>query len=254
MRISWASDRETTRPEDMAHSLFGILGIPSMPLLYGDGAEAAFRRLQLELLKVSDDETIFAWLPQRCDDEAQPFGILAESPRDFMYSGHIEWRPSAHLTPYIYTNRGLQLERPYVSIRDKRKREFWQEMMIDPTRAIVKLACRAIPPASPNGRPSSSSDREVLAVALREIDGSWYRVKCTDHIFIPARLREEPSRRFYLPQSHDLRRRNIPVDDSSWIPYGISQHGESYHRSKRKRARDNWNLGALAGVITEFLV
>jgi hypothetical protein len=44
-KLSWATNRTTTRPEDIAYSLIGILDI-SMPLLYGEGMRAftRFRR------------------------------------------------------------------------------------------------------------------------------------------------------------------------------------------------------------------
>jgi len=58
-RMSWASKRVTTRPEDMAYSLLGIFSV-NMPLLYGKG-HRAFIRLQEEIMKVSDDQSIFAW-------------------------------------------------------------------------------------------------------------------------------------------------------------------------------------------------
>ncbi|KAK0733058.1 hypothetical protein B0T26DRAFT_736125 [Lasiosphaeria miniovina] len=48
-RMSWASDRNTTRKEDLAYCLFGIFDV-HMPLLYGEG-DHAFRRLQEEILK-----------------------------------------------------------------------------------------------------------------------------------------------------------------------------------------------------------
>jgi hypothetical protein len=57
--MSWAAKRQTTKVEDCAYSLMGIFGI-NMPLLYGEG-ELAFVRLQEELMKVSDDYSIFAW-------------------------------------------------------------------------------------------------------------------------------------------------------------------------------------------------
>jgi hypothetical protein len=47
-RLSWAKGRETTRKEDKAYSLFGIFGI-YIPILYGEGEENAFRRLQKEI-------------------------------------------------------------------------------------------------------------------------------------------------------------------------------------------------------------
>ena len=58
-KFSWARGRQTTRIEDRAYSLLGPLGI-NMPLLYGE-RENAFRRLQLEVIRNSDDESIFAW-------------------------------------------------------------------------------------------------------------------------------------------------------------------------------------------------
>ncbi|KAF1851435.1 uncharacterized protein K460DRAFT_382862 [Cucurbitaria berberidis CBS 394.84] len=58
-RISWASSRETTRPEDIAYCLMGLFGV-NMPLLYGEGTNA-FIRLQEEILKDSEDESIFSW-------------------------------------------------------------------------------------------------------------------------------------------------------------------------------------------------
>ncbi|EEU42739.1 uncharacterized protein NECHADRAFT_28110, partial [Fusarium vanettenii 77-13-4] len=58
-RMSWASNRQTTRLEDIAYCLLGIFDI-SMTMLYGEG-EKAFIRLQEEILKEYDDHTIFAW-------------------------------------------------------------------------------------------------------------------------------------------------------------------------------------------------
>ncbi|KAK0634092.1 heterokaryon incompatibility protein-domain-containing protein, partial [Immersiella caudata] len=58
-RMSWASTRQTTRVEDIAYCLLGIFGV-NMPLLYGEG-ERAFIRLQEEIIKISDDHSIFAW-------------------------------------------------------------------------------------------------------------------------------------------------------------------------------------------------
>ncbi|KAH8903380.1 HET-domain-containing protein, partial [Coniochaeta sp. PMI_546] len=58
-RMSWASKRSTTRPEDMAYCLMGLFDI-NMPLLYGEG-DKAFQRLQEEIAKRSDDQTLFAW-------------------------------------------------------------------------------------------------------------------------------------------------------------------------------------------------
>ena len=62
-RFSWAADRKTTRVEDRAYSLLGILDI-NLPTLYGEG-ERAFRRLQEEILRRTSDQTLFAWTKYR---------------------------------------------------------------------------------------------------------------------------------------------------------------------------------------------
>ena len=59
MRMSWAADQQATRSEDIAYSLLGIFDV-NMPLLYGEGKLKAFRRLQEEIIKTSEDETLFA--------------------------------------------------------------------------------------------------------------------------------------------------------------------------------------------------
>ncbi|KAH8906238.1 hypothetical protein BR93DRAFT_738934 [Coniochaeta sp. PMI_546] len=58
-RLSWVSDRTTTRPEDIAYCLLGIFDV-HMPLIYGEGSRA-FVRLQEEIIKISEDHSIFAW-------------------------------------------------------------------------------------------------------------------------------------------------------------------------------------------------
>jgi hypothetical protein len=58
-KMSWASERATTRIEDQAYCLSGIFGI-SMPLLYSEG-ERAFIRLQEEILKQTEDYSLLLW-------------------------------------------------------------------------------------------------------------------------------------------------------------------------------------------------
>ncbi|KAK6853768.1 HET-domain-containing protein [Apiospora arundinis] len=58
-RMRWAADRKTTREEDKAYCLMGLFDV-NMPLLYGEG-DKAFLRLQEEIVRNTDDDTIFAW-------------------------------------------------------------------------------------------------------------------------------------------------------------------------------------------------
>jgi hypothetical protein len=63
-KLSWAANRQTTREEDRAYSLLGLVGV-NMPLIYGEG-KRAFVRLQHELIRQYCDETIFAWGDKPC--------------------------------------------------------------------------------------------------------------------------------------------------------------------------------------------
>ncbi|KAF2159006.1 hypothetical protein M409DRAFT_71348 [Zasmidium cellare ATCC 36951] len=57
-RMSWMSERKTTRVEDIAYCLLGIFDV-HMPPLYGEGHHT-FRRLQEEIIRNFDDQSIFA--------------------------------------------------------------------------------------------------------------------------------------------------------------------------------------------------
>ena len=58
-KMSWVSNRQTTRDEDIAYCMIGIFDI-NMPMLYGEGMKA-FTRLQEQILANFDDDSIFAW-------------------------------------------------------------------------------------------------------------------------------------------------------------------------------------------------
>ncbi|KAI6016007.1 hypothetical protein BKA83DRAFT_4019452, partial [Pisolithus microcarpus] len=59
-RLQWASSRCTTRPEDVAYSLFGIFNV-HLPVLYGEGAENALGRLLTEIISQSGDVSVLDW-------------------------------------------------------------------------------------------------------------------------------------------------------------------------------------------------
>ncbi|KIK24027.1 hypothetical protein PISMIDRAFT_678503 [Pisolithus microcarpus 441] len=60
-RLQWASSRLTTRPEDIAYSLFGIFNV-HLPVLYGESAENALGRLLTEIVSQSGDISVLDWV------------------------------------------------------------------------------------------------------------------------------------------------------------------------------------------------
>ncbi|CZR67067.1 uncharacterized protein PAC_16966 [Phialocephala subalpina] len=109
-RMSWASKRETTRTEDLAYCLMGLFGI-YMPMLYGEG-ERAFIRLQEEIMRVSDDHSLFAW--RSTEDHG---GILANSPAAFANSGNIIPVSPAYAasSPPTLSSRGIHLSLRFIN-------------------------------------------------------------------------------------------------------------------------------------------
>lgn len=107
-RMSWAAGRQTTRPEDIAYCLLGIFEV-NMPPLYGEGGERAFIRLQEEILKEFDDQSILAWDASAIDETWGTIGALAPAPAYFAESHHVETIPSTG-NPMSITSRGINAD------------------------------------------------------------------------------------------------------------------------------------------------
>jgi hypothetical protein len=114
MRMSWASKRTTTRVEDMAYCLLGLFDV-NMPMLYGEG-ERAFTRLQEEIMKNSDDQSLFAWGHSHNGRRFRS-SLLARSPASFSDCSKIvcsEPGSKWNRIPYSVTNLGLSIELPMI--------------------------------------------------------------------------------------------------------------------------------------------
>ncbi|KAK5077640.1 hypothetical protein LTR70_009201 [Exophiala xenobiotica] len=105
--------RTTSRIEDRAYSLLGLFDV-NMPMLYGEGKKA-FKRLQQEIIKQSNDTSILLWATEGVADAT--LNVLASSPDEF--SGHrcttsTLWvnKGSRWLDdkPFSMTNIGLSIE------------------------------------------------------------------------------------------------------------------------------------------------
>ncbi|TRX89117.1 hypothetical protein FHL15_010034 [Xylaria flabelliformis] len=149
MRMSWLYQRITTYPEDMAYCTLGIFNV-NMPLVYGEGAPRAFRRLQETILgNPFMEESLFAWkMPdirggQECDVvttgwEPGQWGLLAGSPQWFSESGDIQVdsNTDSQIRRFRLTPKGI--EGP---IRKKQTRD----ATINALSALVCLSVVCIP-------------------------------------------------------------------------------------------------------------
>lgn len=110
-RMSWAAERQTTRVEDRAYCLMGLFGV-NMPLIYGE-REAAFIRLQEEILRISEDHSLFAW--KSSDTRA---GLLATSPAAFIDSHDIVPCETFETfsSPLIISGKGIHLDLCFIGL------------------------------------------------------------------------------------------------------------------------------------------
>jgi len=105
-RMAWAASRQTTRAEDMAYCLLGIFGV-QIPMLYGEGNKA-FIRLQEEIIKESNDLSLFAWRTKATSQKY--WGILALEPKDFADCTDIElWDDPMYNDEFVVTSKGLRV-------------------------------------------------------------------------------------------------------------------------------------------------
>ena len=162
-RMSWAARRHTSREEDMAYCLLGIFDI-NMPLLYGEGAEKAFVRLQTEIMKSSDDESLFAWTSDQSHSS-----LLARQPSYFANSGDIavpSHRRGISRPPYSTTNRGLEIALPK------------KHLQLSQDDKFVRLFLRCGRRSDPSGRLIPHRSRRALYVELKFKSGLGCRTNC----------------------------------------------------------------------------
>lgn len=144
----------------MAYCLLGIFDV-SMPLLYGEGGEKAFVRLQEEIMKSSDDHSLFAW--RDLDKQyASCHGLLASSPAKFAKARNIVFADNPEdNAPFSVTNKGLSLRLPLLPVTEK------------PGLYIGFLNCRDPGP-----------DGEPLGIYLTQLGVNQYARVDTDELWI----------------------------------------------------------------------
>lgn len=174
-RICWASNRATTKPEDTAYCLLGLFNVNTPPL-YGEKWKA-FTRLQYEIIKSSDDESIFA----RVSNNGST-GLLAKSSKAFedgKQTVNIRLDPTERL-PYFITNKGVQVRSASdTQAKDDLDRSTAQSM--DYEDHVLELGC--LKGSSGVLTTDHSHSREMweqgaLTKELQRFDPTWGRFKC----------------------------------------------------------------------------
>lgn len=245
-RMSWASRRETTRSEDIAYCLLGIFNI-NIPLLYGEGARGAFRRLQEAIIGQSDDQTIFAWT--RESDATLRSSILAQSPADFKDCAFLV--PSQHQAPPSrITSRGVEIHMTYELLRDM----FGPRLMSSPTMRSYSL---------------------VMYLTLACYDSRWATEEQYHHDFVQIKLKRDEVtftgvEQYYRVETslqirsagpewaeHLKRWANFVIAPSFWSIYAQRLDTARDDRPQAPRTKDNpypqWHRSGILTAAWPFL-
>ncbi|KAF7197002.1 hypothetical protein HII31_01427 [Pseudocercospora fuligena] len=148
-----------------------------MPLLYGERKKAFFR-LQLEIIKSTDDESVFAWT----SSSTSPCGMIAPSPSCFAGFGNLRALP---LNPedrlaWQYTNKGLELRLADRADLTMGGWKMFQSVKFGLDTKVMTLASWVCDhDGFENADPSAlkkATKGKIVSIELRRFGNSWKRV------------------------------------------------------------------------------
>ena len=234
-RMSWASERQTSRVEDMAYCLLGLFNI-KMPLLYGEGAKA-FVRLQQKIIKQSEDESLFAWTYPNVPRAPglHQTSLFATSPSYFVRSGGVERRNYTSWikqSPYRLTDAGVRMDVLLIPLLDN-----CGERWLLPLNCETEGRRNAIVLQTSNGR----SFRKVCSTELLFVDEADLKYDFEDKV-LKQRLQCE------WPEAHEIStkdpERNICVGARPFGRNGLKFTAEYAERLmlSQNKALKAWGL------------
>ncbi|KAI6155037.1 hypothetical protein BKA82DRAFT_996781 [Pisolithus tinctorius] len=240
-RLQWASSRRTTRPEDIAYSLFGIFNV-HLPVLYGESAENATGRLLAEIISDSGDISVLDWV-----GEASSFHSCLP----------------AHITSYqILPSPRLQPNSEEQSLAISQGLSSFEVLRNFATSLLPQFLSRSLRPSSitPADRlriPDSYAPSDVYdfnsftRAPLPRFRNRCLILPCIAHLITAAQLRGEdlsaPSYTYKI-QARGLRPLEIELPDkleSATISQGALQLVRPWHSRGQSAALDATSEGRL---------
>ena len=229
-RMSWAAKRQTERIEDRAYSLLGIFDV-SMPMLYGEG-EKSFGRLQEEILRHSDDQSIFAWDRGLGGTFGGHSGILAASPSNFVTCQGVVRASQGlpHTGRFELTNVGLSISlmtvpwtmETYLCILHCTLKDY-----PDLRLGIFLERLSSSQDAEQFARVSFNGNTVLRAPLQTVLQDSQSRVR---HIHVRPKIIDVPLRRWYGFRLHEF---DVPDYAPAELHYTEFHYRDSMHASTR---------------------
>lgn len=221
VKMSWFSKRETRYPEDMSYCMLGIFGV-TMNINYSQGSKKTFRLLQEEILKVSADETIFAY--NIGAEGLTASGLLAAWPPQFATCSRLESVSvtiDCRLEPTIEAH-GISIKVPRPSslphYDDFRQRNHYK--MAAATEYNVPLSCAMLGPAE--------EKRSYVQLRLiKNPDEEWRRDVDVSY------SKEEPTKKGRI---------------SVFVPHDASTDGSSPVAQLKRSDFERWKSGWKAAL------
>lgn len=154
----------------MAFCLLGLLNV-NMPLLYGEGLQRAFIRLQLEIVAQSSDESIFAWDFADASPGALSSSCFASHPKYFINGTKIEalrYDQPDHIArpPYTVTNRGLSIHCSAIRLHSPSLQG--ANIVGRAKRMLTAKTCYLLPLNCLEPYPTNGSEKRLRMIGLRE--------------------------------------------------------------------------------------
>lgn len=200
-----------------------------MPLLYGEGNEA-FIRLQLEVMKISDDDSLFAWANNHNRHFYTRFpGLLAPSPAAFQFQRDVMRGSSRSITPCSMTNKGLHISLTLIPVSEaleKGIRVFADSLWTTDIPAPVdNLRSMGIRSSSSALRSTAKRDQFVAPLVCYTEDKSLGEERSVgrNHVLLHlGRVTEDNGRIWYMRLFSDILQKCSPdVIPSKLIEYQI---------------------------------
>jgi hypothetical protein len=219
-RMSWAARRMTTRPEDIAYCLLGIFNL-NMPLLYGEGQVRAFIRLQEEIMRRTEDHSIFAWSGIETDFGNDMVGFLAPHPSAFRYGKVDLCELPKRVEPLSITGRGIQTQVPLIRLEGHGE------------NYVAAIGC---------SQPGSSSSYYAIPVTPLKKSSDVYRRRSPDLQTVSFIEAENASSRTIFLLRHS-KPTHLEDKDTMQVWFSLLEMRDCIYRIKGAFPASLWNVG-----------
>jgi tetratricopeptide (TPR) repeat protein len=197
-KLRWASNRDTTREEDIAYSLFGIFDV-NLPVIYGERRQKALGRLLQEIIAHSGEITALDWVGQSSN-------FNSCLPAEISSYKALPFTPSSLSEHDIQTS--VSTLRNIVSVESASNLYTRLENLSVPrfSNARLQLPCIAFPVTTVKQRPGTHCTYYIKADGLQDLE-----ITTADALvqFWPT-SRKPASRKFLLIRPWDRHDLGLP--------------------------------------------